>query len=377
MQNIQRNFIFYSGLLGIIMWGLPASILFPNMLLSIFLSCLFGYLFVRITLIRGVVRKKRRLSRNFPDLIFIFALLFLIVDMSIGRQAYLNNLFFTSDSIDSLVQATDDLRGRGRGFFELLATIFLICPFFLYDFGRKSSKYRKYLYIGLSLVLIMNEIQASRGYLLMAVLSLTLASNKFSIVRIMQATIIAVFFFMLSSWFRGDFGIVNYSNPLFDGIAWPYINLGLYLGAECGNASYLEFLQQISQKILPSFIVAKDIISFNIEASECIYGLSLSELGSVSVFTYLAELHYYKPGYLVAATAGAFLSISTTYLDIYLSKYKLLSAQIFMGLFVILLLRSRILDIFSFFIALFLFIMVVKLLSTKFFGRIVPHENKS
>lgn len=374
MQSLQRHFIFYSGAIGLIAWGVPAVFLFPQELLAIFSCCLAGYALTRITLVKKATFKERKSVFNFPDLIFFFSILFLIVDISVGRQAYLNNLFFGSESISQYVSAADDLRGKGRGFFDLLGTIFIFAPFFLFDFGKTSTGTRKYLFIGLAFILFMNEVQASRGYLLMAILSFFLAGRYFSIRRVFLAVCVAVVFFMIGSWYRGDFEVVSYSNPLIDGLAWPYVNLGLYFGAECGSASLLEFLQQIGQKILPSFIVDKEVLSLNLVVSECIYNSSIMEIGSVSVFTYLAELHYYKPGWIVAITAGSLLCLANSYLDSYFSRHRTYSAQIFMGLFVILLLRSRILDVFSFFLALLLFIVITKLLGRRFFGGLVPRK---
>jgi hypothetical protein len=286
-------------------------------------------------------------------------------------------MFFASDSIDALVISIDEQRGQGRGVFELLGSIFLFAPFFLFDFGQRSSMLRKFLFFGLAFLLVMNELQASRGYLLMAVLSFSLAGKYMSVRRLFYAICLAICFFIMGSWFRGDFNIVSYSNPLFDGIVWPFINLGLLLEAECGDASYLDFLSQTIQKIIPSFIYVKDIISFNVLASECIYNKSLESLGSVSVFTYLAELNFYKPSILVAATAGSFICFASTTLDSYFSRNKLYSSQIFLGLLVILLLRSRILDVFSFFLAMILFIGFIKLLDRRFFGMLIPRKIKN
>lgn len=377
MQHLQRHFIFYSGAIGLIAWGIPAVILFPKDLLAIFLCCFSGYVFMRVIVMSRPVLRENKPFPNFPDLIFFFAIVFLILDASVGRQAYLNNMFFASDSIDALVVSIDEQRGQGRGVFELLGSIFLFAPFFLFDFGQRSSMLRKFLFFGLAFLLVMNELQASRGYLLMAVLSFSLAGKYISIRRLFYATCLAICFFIIGSWFRGDFDIVSYSNPLFDGIVWPYVNLGLLLEAECGDASYLDFLSQTFQKIIPSFIYTKDIISFNVVASECIYNRSLESLGSVSVFTYLAELNFYKPSILVAATAGSFLCFVSTTLDSYFSRNKLYSSQIFLGLLVILLLRSRILDIFSFFLAMILFVGFIKLLDRRFFGMLIPRNIKN
>lgn len=377
VQYLQQHFVFYSALIGLIAWGVPGVLLFPEELFALFSYCLVGYVLMRVILMRKTSLIEGSHPSRFPDLVFFSAILFLIVDASVGRQAYLENLFFVSDSVGIIIEAAEEGRGQGRGFFELLGTIFLFCPFFLFDFGKRASVLRKFLFIVMAFLLVMNEVKGSRGYLLMAVLSLALAGRHLSLRQLFFATGLAICSFILSSWFRGDFDTITYSNPLFDGIAWPYVNLGLFLSAECGDASYMEYLKQILQKIVPSFIYTKEILSFNVEVSECIYNMSLEDLGSISVFTYLAELKYYKPSILVAATAGAILCFASTKFDSYFSRNRLYSTQIFVGFFVILLLRSRILDVLSIFIALILFIWFVGLLDRRFFGMLVPQSNKA
>lgn len=372
MYWLRSHFIFSCSIAGIFFWGLPALFIAPLQLAPIFLACLVGCILSRPIFTGGDQVAVYNASKKFPDLFFFGACVYLVIDVTVGRQAYLDNLFFSSQSIDALIENSASQRGAGRGIFGLLAVIFLFSPFIIFDFGLRLGAVRRATFLTLAFVLVMNEVQASRGYLMMAGLSFLLSSYNIGYLRIFGAAVVGILFFFLSSFYRGDFTSVSYYNPLIDSVAWPYINLSLYLEAECGQASYVDFLLQTIQKVVPAFLFDKEILSFNLMASECIYGSSLEELGSISVFTYLAELTYYRPSILVGATAGFILGIFSNGLDRYLIGNRLYSTQVFFGCFVILIMRSRVLDVFSMLLAFGILLILVSSLNRRWLGALVP-----
>jgi hypothetical protein len=143
---------------------------------------------------------------------------------------------------------------------------------------------------------------------------------------------------------------------LFDGIVWPFINLGLMLNGNCGSAPWYSFIAEFLKKFLPTFLIPKTIFSFNLEMHLCLYPSADNTVTAVSIFTWLGEIFYYKPSLLTALIAGCLLGIMARAVDRRFVRYHMYSARLFAGLFSIFLLRSRSQDVFTLLIAQLIFL---------------------
>ncbi|MDA9143662.1 hypothetical protein N9N99_03700 [Gammaproteobacteria bacterium] len=375
---LQHRFISNSCVFGLIAWGAPAAFIYPDELMHIFFGILLSFFIFNF-------RRPSKVSEDFYKsqfepksekyvipLIIIFAILYVFIDSIFGTQKLAGNIFINTESVSLAVSSQDNQRGQGRGFWELVAAILIFIPFYLYDLRtRWNTRLRPYIFFTV-FVLVFYEIEASRGYIVAAIACFYLSRRGISFFQIIIAGLITISLFFLASIFRGDFNDTSFSNPLFSGIVWPYINLGIYLNADCNDASAYEFLMQAFQKFIPSFIMEKNIISFNLEASECMYNLSLDDLGSVSIFTYMGELFFYKPSLFTSIIAGSILGIATKFFDSFLVIKKFYCLQVFVGLWIIILFRSRVLDVFSYLIALALFLIFINFFKTIYLKYFIP-----
>jgi hypothetical protein len=281
---------------------------------------------------------------------------YFMLDALFGRQKFAQNLFFSSSAVSDFIDNTNAGVSQGRGIIDLLGAAAVFAPFALFDHARTLVRpNRLWLYL-LVLCFLVYEIGISRGYLLMAVLSILLGV-RISGRRLILAGVGALGLFLAASYVRGDFQNVAFSNPLFDALGWPYLNLSMLLEKNLDGGSWLDFLFEFFKKFLPSFLYPKEIFSFNVEMTKVIYPHFGDYIQSVSIFTYLGELLYYRPTVLTAFSAGAVLGGLARFLERLLQRNALNSTRIFAGLMCIVLLRSRIQDVFSFliFLALFLF----------------------
>lgn len=294
--------------------------------------------------------------------ILLVVLGYLLLDATLGRQKFADNLFFSKAAVASFIGAANASVSQGRGIAELLGAIAIFIPFTLWDSARRARAQLKPTVYLLALILIVYEIGISRGYLFMAVLSILLGSrlSPRSMAFGFSGAMVA---FLLASHVRGDFNDIYFSNPLFDAIAWPYLNLSLLLAKNPPGGTFLDFTLEFMKKFIPSFLYQKEIFSFNIEMTKLIYPRFEGYVESISIFTYLGELLYYKPVLLTSTIAGALLGILSRFAERLISLKRLDSTRIFCGLMCIVLLRSRIQDVFSFLIFLTIFLLLWRLLS--------------
>jgi len=294
--------------------------------------------------------------------VLLVVLIYFLLDATVGRQKFADNLFFSKAAVASFIGAANASVSQGRGIAELLGAIAIFIPFTLWDFARRARpRLQLFLYL-LALMLIVYEIGISRGYLFMAVLSILLGSrlNPRSMAFSFSGAVVV---FMLASYVRGDFNDISFSNPLFDGVAWPYLNLSLLLAKNPPGGTSLDFIMEFMKKFIPSFLYQKEIFSFNIEMTKLIYPRFEDFVESISIFTYLGELLYYKPILFTSSIAGILLGILSRFAERLIRLKRLDSTRIFSGLMCIVLLRSRIQDVFSFLIFLTIFLLLWRLLS--------------
>jgi hypothetical protein len=197
--------------------------------------------------------------------------------------------------------------------------------------------------------------------LLIATASL-LIGLRLSFFRAVAAALISLAVFFVASAFRGDFEETAFANPLFDAAVFPYINLALMLDADCGSAAWTDYVMEFAKKFLPGFLVAKDIFSFNVEMTLCIYPGFGVDVQSISIFTWMGEMFFYGPSEFTGLAAGVILASLAFVIDRQLVAMKLDSVRLFSGMMCIVLLRSRVLDVASFLIFLILFLVAARML---------------
>jgi len=341
-------------LAGLLAWGLPGIILGGS---RVFYAVVAVSLPVVLSLWgwRKTGPKTPAATLQAQRLLVTLLVAYFLLDAVFGRQKFAQNLFFSSSAVSDFIDNTNAGVSQGRGIIDLLGAIAVFAPFALFDHARTIVRPKSLWPHVLVLCLLVYEIGISRGFLLMATLSILLGV-KISGRRLVLAGVGALGLFLAASYVRGDFQNSAFSNPLFDALGWPYLNLSLLLEKNLDGGSSLDFVFEFFKKFLPSFLFPKEIFSFNVEMTKVIYPHFGNYIQSVSIFTYLGELLYYRPTVLTALSAGAVLGGLARFLERLLQRDALNSTRIFAGLMCIVLLRSRIQDVFSFLIFLTLFL---------------------
>ncbi len=283
-------------------------------------------------------------SRTASVLVAGGLLLYLICDALWGRQKFAANLFFDELATDAFVDAANAMVSRGRGFVELFGAMLITAPFILIDFSKKIDRRTGFMVLLVALIFILYDIGIGRAYLLMAVISISFGATSNLRYRIWGVGV-ALFAFVAASLARGAIDQVAFLSPIQDGIVWPFRNLELLTYSYCGNASTIDFLLEFFKKFVPSFLIEKNIFSFNIEMTNCIYPSSVYNFESISIFTWLGEMVYYRPAFATALLSGGVLALLAVLLERQLVQMQLVTTRYFVGLLCIALLRSRILDV--------------------------------
>jgi hypothetical protein len=288
--------------------------------------------------------------------------MYLLIDALAGRQKFDINMFLSLTATSTFIDSANDTVSQGRGVIDLLGAMMVVLPFALIDTARLAPVAVRIAMWSTGIIYIFYDVGISRGYLLMAVLSIFLGKNM-KATNLLWSVGIAMVAFFAASAVRGDFDELAFSNPLFDAVAWPYINLGLFLESNCGNAGWSDFITEFAKKFLPAFLVPKEIFSFNIEMTRCIYPSFMGTVNSISIFTWLGEMYYYGPSLLTSIAAGVLLALFCRLVDARVNQMQLHSLRVFSGLLCIVLLRSRIQDVLSFLLLLFIFLIVWQVLT--------------
>lgn len=271
-------------------------------------------------------------------------LLYLICDALWGRQKFAANLFFDDLATDAFVEVANAMVSRGRGFIELLGAMLITAPFLIIDFSKKIDRRASFMVLLVALIFILYDIGIGRAYLLMAVISISFGVTSNLRYRIWGIGF-ALFAFVAASLARGAIDEFTFLRPIEDGIVWPFKNLELMTYSYCGYARTTDFLFEFFKKFAPSFLIEKNIFSFNIEMTNCIYPSSVYNFESISIFTWLGEMVYYKPPFATALLSGGVLAVLAALLEKQFVQMHLVTTRYFVGLLCITLLRSRILDV--------------------------------
>src|SRR5205085_3104470 len=141
-------------------------------------------------------------------------------------------------------------------------------------------------------------------------------------------------------------------------IVFPFINLSMLLNTDCGSGHWYGFVAEFFKKFLPASIFPKTVFTFNVEMTSCIYPFFGKAPESISIFTYLGEIVYYKPSILTAFAAGTLIGVLARVVDGRLVRYGLSTARVFAGLLCVVLLRSRLQDVLSFLLSQLAFVLL-------------------
>jgi hypothetical protein len=342
-------------LLGLLAWGLPAMLVSGGSALIITICTALPVWFFSKRSNSISVGLSRNVRTDRLIIVILLTFIYLFLDAFIGREKLDINLFLAHTATRTFIDNANDTVSQGRGLIDLFGAMMVVLPFALIDTARLAPVTVRIVMWFMAIVYIFYDTGISRGYLLMAVLSIFLG-RTFKVKNLFISVIVALSAFFAASSVRGDFDELAFSNPLFDGIAWPYINLGLLLESNCGKADWFNFITEFTKKFLPSFLVPKEIFSFNIEMTRCIYPSFIETVNSISIFTWLGEMYYYGPSVLTSIIAGVLLALLSRLVDARLHLMQMYSLRVFVGLMCIVLLRSRIQDVFSFLLLLFLYL---------------------
>lgn len=342
-------------LLGLLAWGLPGVLVSGSSALLITACTALPVWMLSNRLTNIPAELPRKVEAISLITVLLLTLAYLFFDALLGRQKFDMNMFLAPLATANFIDSANDSVSQGRGVIDLLGAMMVVLPFALLDTARLAPVAVRIAMWCTGIIYIFYDTGISRGYLLMAVLAIFLGRN-FKVRNLLPSVSIALVAFFAASAVRGDFDELAFSNPLFDGIVWPYINLGLLLESNCGNADWGDYITEFTKKFLPAFLVPKEVFSFNIEMTRCIYPSYMDIVSSISIFTWLGEMYYYKPNVVTSIIAGLLLAFLCRLVDARVNQMQLHSLRVFSGLLCIVLLRSRVQDVLSFLLLLFIFL---------------------
>ncbi len=343
---------------GLVFWGCIAM-LFTDFSMILPLSLLIGLIFFPKTHIQK--QDEFEIGKNKLILYIIVICVVYLIDALFLRQKWKYNMLITNSAkaVEFFVDASNISLGKGRGFWDLFMNTFLIAPFVLVDFVKKRDTLFKVVGYCLFTLILIYETGISRGFLFTGILALVL-SRKPKIKHIFFMMLPFYFLFTIVSELR-DKGQASYmTNEFFDAFLFPGLNLNLLVNNIAKYSSSFDYFLEIIKKIIPSFIYPKEIFSFNIELTQVIYPHMGDEVSSISVFTYVSELIYFKPAIITAAIAGIVFRFLTYHL---MKLFRVLNLQVtesYLGIMSITLLRSRTLDVVSLYLFAIIFLIFIK-----------------
>ncbi len=341
--------------IGLVFWGVPGALVAGPMAVVITLvAAMPVWLLARRP---AMAPNGKVLSTESAWLLLLLALVYLLLDAGVGRQKFATNLFLSASATRDVIDSANEAVSQGRGVVDLFGALMVFAPFALIDTARRAPIALRSAMWLVGLLFLFYDVGISRGYLLMAVLAVAIGTAT-NLRNLLWAGLLSLIGFVAASAARGDFSEVSFSNPLFDAVVYPYINLTLMLDSDCGQGGWLDFLMEFTKKFLPAFIFPKEVFSFNIEMTRCIYPMFGDSVDSISIFTWLGEMFYYQPSILTALGAGCLLALLSRHVDLRMTQMNLWSTRVFVGMLCIVLLRSRVQDVFSFLVFLWLFLII-------------------
>lgn len=343
---------------GLLLWGLPAVLVAGWEAAVLTFAAAFPVWWINRKQ-KAETESLAVLNGQACALILGATLLYLLYDNLFGRH-YLsyNLLLFGHQSFDQYLDYANAHSTEGRGAFALLAFVMGFFPFFLADRMRGlSGTARWVIWLAIAL-LVFNDTGPGRQYLMVAITAFA-AGQSSSWRRMLWTALILLGSFAIVSYARGDFSNTALGNPLYDGFAFPFINLALMLNDRCPTSSWLGYMAEFFKKFLPAFIFPKSVFAFNYEMSYCIYPITGTD-SSVSIFTYMGEFFYYRPPVITAIISGTLIGFLARFADRKLAQKNLVTTRIFAGLMCIGMPRSRTQDLLSYLLALIIFLLIMR-----------------
>lgn len=343
---------------GLAFWGLPAVLVAGySAIVYTFAAALPVWLFfLRPAQMKSGEGASNRLGSTAVTLLAGFAILYVVTDALFGQKLLQSNLFIVgAKSVEQVVDVANSGVSEGRGVIVLIGNIIGLLPFCLIDATSQTSRTGRIALWFAALVMLFYGVTSSRGALILCVLTIFLGKSS-NWRRALVGGSIAFLLFALASQLRGDYGNSG-GSPLWDAVSGPYINLALMQASHCGSAAWYQFVGEFFKKFIPAFIYPKNIYSFNIETSLCIYPSLDNNVAAVSIFTWLGEIYYYTPSILTAISAGTLLGGMGRIVDQQLTKNRLPVSRVAIGFACMTMLRSRTLDVLSYLIGQSIFLL--------------------
>lgn len=269
---------------------------------------------------------------------------------AVVNARYRSSLFFPG-AVEAFIEDANESVGQGRGAWQLLVAMMAFLPFLALDLFKRRYRRLPLFAVLLIFVLIVYEAGISRGFLMLGIVG-SIAAYSTRTGRLFAAALLAFIAFNVASYFRGDFAVTQFALPIFDGVIFPYYNLALAIDNSCPAYGSWEYIAEFFKKFLPGFVFDKEVLSFNIILTRCLYPSATDEVESISVFTYLAEVVFFQPSVLTCLLIGAVLGVLSLACERLIGKWQLRALRVFAGLLMVFALRSRSLDVASFLIFL-------------------------
>lgn len=318
---------------------------------------LIGILFSYFCVDKEIFQKDKNISvvKKNVQLIIIFTLIIILI-LNIPNIIETFKNFFSSSNVEKFIENANSNIGKGRSIIEIVISALAILPMIILDITKDFKRKYRILLTILILLLLLTFSGTSRGLLSIFLISVFLPNFK-KIYQLIIFGIIFLIIYTVVSFIRDGYN-PNFLIPLIDSFAFPGYNLSL-LYVSGPHLYFMDYIYQTFMKLVPSFIYDKHIFSFNIEMTKTIYPFMKNYVDSVSVFTYLGDFITYKPLFLMLIFNILIIRILTSEVYKIILKYDLKITSLFIALFYITSLRSRISDLISFlllyFIILFLF----------------------
>jgi hypothetical protein len=344
---------------GLLTWGIAGSTIIGYSAIIYALVTCIPLLLLRIATPHAEY-KPVRCYRIAP---IIAAILVIYAIDAILNGRYQMSLFWPG-SVDTFIEGANESVGQGRGFGQLIVAGMAFLPILTIDIFR--SRYRRLPLAAAIVVLFLITYEAgiSRGFLMLGIVA-SLAAYAKSKMHLAYAGLFALVAFNVASYFRGDFGVTQFASPLFDGVIFPYYNLSLAINNGCATYSSADYLVEFLKKFVPAFLFDKEVLSFNIQLSRCIYPAFGDNVESISVFTYMGEILFFSPSLVTCLLMGSILGPLALGCEYFIRKWRLNALRLFVGLLMIFALRSRSLDVASFLIFLLILLVLFNIVASR------------